>query len=234
MPNAVITGATKGIGRAVSFALAKEGFNLLYCARTDEDLRAMNSELSETFPDQDFRYRATDLSRPEEVDSFAEYVQHIYNKVDVLVNNAGIFEPGSVIDAPSGQLESNMQINVYSGFYLTKALLPGMIQNGSGHIFNMCSVASLMGYPGGASYCITKFAQLGFSRVLREELKETGVKVTALMPGATWSHSWKGLEEPRERLMEPEDVATALVAALQMGKSATMEEVIIRPQRGDL
>ncbi|HHM20936.1 MAG TPA: SDR family NAD(P)-dependent oxidoreductase, partial [Bacteroidetes bacterium] len=103
-----------------------------------------------------------------------------------------------------------------------------------GHIFNMCSIASLIAYPNGGSYTISKFALLGFSKVLREEMKDKGIKVTSILPGATWSASWAGVDLPKSRLMQPRDIARAVWCAWQMEPSAVVEDIVIRPQLGDL
>ena len=98
----------------------------------------------------------------------------------------------------------------------------------------MCSIASLNAYPNGGSYTISKFALLGFSKVLREELKDKGIRVTSVMPGATWSHSWDGADFPEDRLMKSEDIALVVSNAIDLSPNAVVEEIIIRPQLGDL
>lgn len=145
-----------------------------------------------------------------------------------------MYLPGGVLDEPEGQVEQLMQVNLYSAYYLTRQLAPGMSERGSGHIFNICSVASLLALPGGGSYTVTKFALLGWSKALREELKEQGVKVTSIMPGATWSDSWKGVSLPESRLMQATDIADTLWAAYQLSPSAVVEDIVLRPQLGDL
>ena len=109
-----------------------------------------------------------------------------------------------------------------------------MIKEGSGHILNMCSVASVIAYPDGGSYSISKFALLGFSKVLREELKLKGIKVTSVLPGATWSDAWSGVDLTRDRLIDPKDIALSVSSAIKMSPAAVVEEIIIRPQLGDL
>ena len=146
----------------------------------------------------------------------------------------GVFLPGAIHTEGEGTLETMMATNVYSAYHLTRAVLPMMFNYQKGHIFNICSVASKKAYPNGGSYSISKFALLGLSHNLREELKPKGIKVTAILPGATWSDSWAGFEAPEERLMQARDVAEVIVAALRMSVSAVMEEVTIRPQLGDL
>jgi short-subunit dehydrogenase len=104
----------------------------------------------------------------------------------------------------------------------------------SGHIFNMCSIASIKAYPNGGSYAITKFALLGFSKVLREELRENGIRVTAVMPGATKTASWEGSDLPDSRFMKAEDVAEVIFNANAISERSVVEELIIRPQLGDI
>lgn len=139
-----------------------------------------------------------------------------------------------MVDEPEGQLNYLLDCNLMSAYHLTRGLLPNMLRRQTGHIINMCSIASLDAYPGGSSYSISKFALLGFSKSLRLELKDQGIRVTAVLPGAAWSDSWKGVNLPEDRLMQAEDVAKAVVCAIEMSPSAVLEEIILRPQKGDL
>lgn len=232
--NAIITGATKGIGRAISNILSDNGYNLIFNARNEDDLIEMKKDLEGKYPDQEFHFKATDMGIKAEVQSFGKFILEKFDFVDVLVNNAGIFIPGAIHEEEDGSLEKMINTNLYSAYYLTKALMPKMMDRKSGHIFNICSIASKIAYPNGGSYSISKFALLGFSKVLREELKEKGVKVTSILPGATWSNSWAGVDLPESRLMQAEDIANALFSALSMNPSAVVEEIILRPQLGDL
>ncbi len=127
-----------------------------------------------------------------------------------------------------------MATNLYSAYHLTRQLLPPMMSRKEGTIINICSIASFMSYPNGGSYSISKFAMLGFSKVLREEMKPYGIKVTSIMPGATWSASWSDADYPLSRLMAPEDVAEAVISITRMSPASVVEEMIIRPQLGDL
>ncbi len=231
---AIITGGTKGIGRAIAEVLATEGYDVAVCSRNESDLEAMKEEFALRFTHVKMIYQVVDMSQKEEVLRFAEFVKETWNRVDVLVNNAGVFLPGAIHTEGEGTLETMMATNVYSAYHLTRAVLPMMFNYQKGHIFNICSVASKKAYPNGGSYSISKFALLGLSHNLREELKPKGIKVTAILPGATWSDSWAGFEAPEERLMQARDVAEVIVAALRMSVSAVMEEVTIRPQLGDL
>jgi len=231
---AVITGATKGIGRAIVNAFAAEGFDLAICARTQADVEALQKELEATYPNAEFIAEAVDMSNKSAVKDFGNAIVKKWDKVDILVNNAGVFKPGAISEEEDGMLELQIETNLYSAYYMTRAILPTMESHKAGHIFNMCSIASFMAYPNGGSYSISKFAMLGFSKVLREETKTKGIKVTAIMPGATWSASWDGAPFPKDRLMKAEDIAHTVLAAAKMNKGAVIEEIIIRPQLGDL
>lgn len=232
--NIIITGGTKGIGRAIAEQFAKNGFNLAICARNTDDLKACKKELEAEFSEIEVLIKKTDMSKPRQVKSFADFIKKKWKKVDVLVNNAGVFLPGEILKEEAGTLESQINTNLYSAYHLTREIAPMMVKKKSGYIFNMCSIASVIAYPNGGSYSISKFALLGFSKVLREELKDKGVRVSAILPGATWSASWAGVELPESRLMQATDVAKAIWAAWGMSDSAVMEEIVLRPQLGDL
>lgn len=231
--NAVVTGASKGIGLAIAEALAKEGFHLYLCSRNEIEIKAVAEKLKADFGVNVDGY-AVDLGKKEEVLQFALHLKSKTDVVNVLVNNAGIYLPGEVHQEEDGILEKLMETNLYSAYHLTRALMPVILNSKNAHIFNMCSIASKIAYPNGGSYSISKFALLGFTKVLREELKSKGIKVTAILPGATWSESWKGATLPHSRLMQADDVAQTLISCLKMTPSACVEEIILRPQLGDL
>lgn len=231
---AVITGGTKGIGLAIAEKMAENKVNLVVCSRNIFDLDSMKKKFSEKYEGVALVTCRADMSKREDVLSFAEIIFENCGSPDILVNNAGIFLAGSLADEPEDNLPLMMETNLYSSYYLTRALLPEMRARKNGHIINMCSIASIIAYPNGGSYTISKFAMLGFSKVLREELKNTGIKVTAVMPGATWSDSWKGSSTPRERFMEARDIADSIWNIINLGPNCVVEEIVLRPQLGDL
>ncbi|MEP6646283.1 MAG: SDR family oxidoreductase [Saprospiraceae bacterium] len=232
--NAIVTGSTKGIGLAIVYALLKEGWNVAITSRDDTDLKNIQKEAGDSFPDQQCLVDKVDFSKKNETIEYGKKIKHIWPEIDLLVNNVGIFTPGEISKEEDGTLENTMATNLFSAYHLTRELLPDMMIRKKGYIINMCSIASFMSYPNGGSYTISKFAMLGFSKVLREELKPYNIKVTSIMPGATWSASWSGADYPEERLMKPEDVAEAVVAILRMSQQSVVEDIIIRPQLGDL
>jgi len=233
MPTAIITGATQGIGAAIAKKMASEKFTLCICSRKESELKAIKSELEELGSPAVY-IKAVDLSDKESAKEFAHFALQQLKTIDILVNNAGVFIPGNICDEEEGQLEQMMRVNLYSAYTITRVIAPEMKKLKTGHIFNMCSVASLKAYPMGGSYSISKYALLGFSDNLREELKMDKIKVTALCLGATNSRSWEGSGVPAERIMPAEDVAKILWTSYQLSESTNLETIIMRPQFGDL
>ena len=231
--NIVITGAARGIGKAIAEKFAEEGHTLFLCARNKETLENTSAELLIKFPHSIINTMVADLSLKTNADAFADWCL-TYAVPDVLVNNAGGFAPGNVLDEPDGNLENMINNNLYSAYHLTKKLAPAMIKNSSGHIFNICSVASLQAYEGGGSYSISKFALNGFSQNIRHELKAHNIKVTAVFPGAVFTDSWAGFDNSTNRIMEASDIAAMIVACTKLSAAAVPEEIVMRPQLGDL
>jgi len=232
--NCIITGGTKGIGRATAEIFARNNFNLAIAARTTADLEALQTEFQQRYPNIKILIFQADLSQKHEVLAFADFIKTNWKTIDVLINNAGLFMQGSLLTEPDDQLELMMNVNLFSSYHLTRALVPAMLSQKKGHIFNICSVASQQSYPNSGSYTITKFALLGFTKSLRLELQDQGIKVTAVLPGATLTDSWAGVTLPPNRLIHPQEVAKAIWSAWDMGLTAVIEEIMIRPQLGDL
>lgn len=230
--NVVITGASQGIGQGIAERFAREGANLFLVSRNMDRQAKWQQDLMEKYGISISTFNA-DLSKREQVFGFANAVLSAWDNIDVLVNNAGSFVPGSVHNEPDGHLEQMIELNLYSAYHLTRRLIPVMIQRRKGHIFNICSIAALAAYKNGGSYSISKFALEGFSKNLREEMKPYGIKVTSVHPGATFTSSWEGFVE-QSRIMEVEDVANMVYAASSLSPTACVEDIILRPQLGDL
>jgi short-subunit dehydrogenase len=230
----VVTGCTKGIGRAICNHFAANGFSIAGYARSAADVEEMQNTFRKQYPQQQFHLTTTDASSKKDVLDFALFVQSKFSQVDVLVNNAGVFIPGNICEEPEGQLEQMMNLNLYSAYAITRIIAPTMKPLKKGHIFNMCSVASLKAYPMGGSYSISKYALEGFSKNLRAEMMPYGIKVTTINPGATMSDSWKGSGISPERIMEADDIAAVIWNAYQLSPQAVVEEIVLRPLLGDL
>lgn len=233
MLNIVITGASKGMGKAMAEKFAAAKNNIFICSRNEKELAQTAREVNERFGNY-VDYFSADLSQKQEVLKFADWLLNKNIPIDILINNAGQFIPGSVYNEPDGNLEKMLDINLFSAYHLTRALLPQMMKKKCGHIFNICSIASLKAYSNGGSYSISKFALAGFSKNLREEMKPFNIKVTAVYPGAVMTASWQGANIPPERIMEVEDVATMIFSASSLSPQACVEDIVIRPLLGDL
>ncbi len=176
----VITGASSGIGEASAIQFAKKGANLILVARREEKLLAVKKKISK------FNVKTLvcpcDVSQKSQVKQMAKTVLEKFGRIDILVNNAGFAIYGTVSDLSIEEIESQMATNYFGMVYCIKNFLPIMLEQNSGHIVNVASVAASFGLPGIASYCASKFAMLGFSEGLKHELQNTGVRVTVVSP----------------------------------------------------
>ena len=230
----VVTGGSKGIGRAVIEKFAANQFDVVTCSRNESELASLEKELKARVSGISVFYRPVDMANKSQVKKFTEFVLSLDRPVDVLVNNAGYFVPGEISTEPDGTLESMIDANLYSAYYTTRGLVQSMKAKKSGHIFNICSIASIKAYSNGGSYAISKFALLGFSKCLREELKTHNIRVTAVLPGATRTRSWEGSDLPEDRFMKIEDIAETIYSANALSERSVVEEILIRPQLGDI
>ena len=232
----VVTGGSKGIGRAVVLRFAQAGYAVATCARSAEELAVLPTTVAQHVPGAVLHILPADLSEPAGCARFADFVLAQKGTLAAVVHNTGAFLPGRLQDEPAdgSQLRQLLAVNLLSAYDLTLALLPTLLRQGSGHIFTICSTASVTAYPTGGSYGIAKHALYGFTRNLREELKDQGIRVTAVLPGATLTASWEGIELPAERFIRPDDIAAAVFGAFSLSPQAVVEELLIRPQLGDI
>jgi short-subunit dehydrogenase len=229
--NIIITGSSKGLGKAFAKIFANNNNHIFLCARNLEDLENTVKELQNTV--STIHYKQVDVSKKNEVVDFANWCLG-FGVPTILINNVGNFLPGSIHNEAENVLEQMIETNLYSAYHLTRQLLPQMMQKKQGHIFNICSIASVQAYTNGGSYSISKFAMLGFSKNLREELKPYDIKVTSVLPGAVYTNSWAGSGIDENRIMQDDDIAKMVYAASQLSPQACVEEIILRPQLGDL
>jgi short-subunit dehydrogenase len=232
--NILISGASRGIGKAIAEIFAEHGHNLFITSRSDVALYKAMEDLQKKYPDVNIKAKAFDLSKSVEAKKAGNWMLDAGVVPDILVNNAGLFEPGSVFSEPEGLLERQMATNLYGAYHLTRTVLPKMMQRKSGHVFNMCSIASLHAYHNGGAYSISKYALHGFSKNLREEMKPYNIKVTAIHPGAVLTDSWGDFDNSKERIMEASDIAKLVYTFSQLSPAACVEDIVIRPQLGDL
>ncbi len=229
----IVTGASKGIGKAIAEQFGKQGLDLVICSRNADLVARQAKELAELYGVKVWGY-AADLSKKQDVLELADKILALNEPIDALINNAGVFLGGGIQTEPDGTLEASLDLNVKGVYYLTRQLVPKLISQQSGLIVNIASTASFMPFWNCLSYTMSKHALLGFSKCLRQELKGQGIKVTTLMPGGTLSAAWDGSGVDEHRLMKPEDVAQAVWLAFSLPPNAVLEELVMRPQLGDL
>jgi NAD(P)-dependent dehydrogenase (short-subunit alcohol dehydrogenase family) len=224
MKVAVITGGTKGIGRAISDRFLANNFKVYISARKIDKNYKHNNLV---------QYQA-DLSDKAGVQAFAAFVIQKESAIDILVNNVGVFIPGKLTEEPDGNFEIMINTNLASTYHLCRSLFSSLKKAKHSYIFNICSTASITPYLNGGSYCISKYAQYGLTKVLREELKEYNIRVSAVLPGATLTDSWAGTDLPKDRFIDPKSVAQVIYAAYELPGNIVMEEILMRPMDGDI
>ena len=231
--NIIITGASRGIGKGIAEVFVKHGANIAFTYRSsDEKARVLEEEL--LVAGCKAKGYKSDASDFEAAQKLTKNVMENFGSIDVLVNNVGTYVPGKIIDEKEGNLEHMMNTNLYSNYVVTRGLISIFLRQKKGHIFNICSIASKVAYGDGGSYSISKFAFYGMSKCLRQELKEYNVKVTSILPGATRTGSWDGTSLSDERFVNPDDISESIYSAFNTSVGGTIEEIIIRPQFGDI
>ncbi len=229
---ALISGGSRGLGLAIAENLAKESYNLVLVAQDLIRLETARDLLTSKYGVEVMIY-SCDLSDRVHVEKFMGEIDKTLDKLDLLVNNAGRFVPGTVLHGDD-TLDYQIKTNLYSAYYLTRGLISLLRKSADALIINICSVAGLQAYDNGGSYSISKFAMRGFSLNLRQELRETNIRVSTIYPGAFYSDSWKDSGIPPERMMSVEDVATTVSNLTKISSYSDIEEIILRPKKGDI
>lgn len=227
-PTIFISGASRGIGLEIAKKFYANDFTVIICSRNPTHLKAAKESMPNVHT------YVCDISDKNQVIALAETLNQTFGAMHVLVNNGGVFKPGQLHSEEDTTFESTMATNVHSAYYFTKKLSPLMIQKKKGTIVNMCSVASIRPYENGGSYCISKYALLGFGKVLREEMKPYNIRVINVLPGATLTDSWAGVDLPETRFIPAEDIAQIVWDAYKMSDRTVIEEIVIRPMLGDI
>ena len=233
-PLVLITGASQGIGAAIANVFAQEirGVRLALVARSERNLRTVAKACAKYGAKAEIF--ACDVSDEAEVAALGAAVTKRLGAVDVLINNAGTFAGAPFAEFAVADFDRIVAANLRSAFLVTRAFLPAMLKRRRGDIFFMSSIAGLGAYPNGAAYCAAKFGVTGLAKVLRAETKQAGLRVCCVHPGATWSPSWSKSGVRRERIMPAEDVARAFLDVYRLGRRTVVEEIVLRPQLGDV
>lgn len=234
MKNIVVSGASKGIGRAIVLYFAQKGFNVAFCSRNEENLLKLKEEILKINSEAIVLAIKADVSKIKELHFFAEIVKANFNKIDVLVNNAGVFLQGNLIDMEFDDFDTVLKTNLYSAFILTQEFTPLFKNQNNGYIFNISSIAGLEAYKNGGAYNVSKHALTGFSKTLRNELKDFNIKVSTVYPGATLTDSWAGVDLPENRFIPADDIAKTIFNIYSLSDRTVVEDIVLRPQLGDI
>src|SRR6202163_2980300 len=230
---ALVTGANRGIGLAIARALAREGCNLIITARDERALAKARIELEKL--NVQVLAQSCDVRSPDSVDYLFALVRGLHKPLDILINNAGIGHPHRTVgELPYPTWMKVIDTNLSGLFLMTQASLAVMKRGST--IVNNLSIAAERVFPGSAAYNASKHGALGFTNTLREELRPKGIRVIALMPGATDTEIWNTLwpKAPRRKMMSAETVARTVVDALRLPENATVEKIVVMPSSGPL
>ena len=234
MENALITGATKGMGRAIAIAFAKQGINIAVCSRNADDLSFFKNELLQINPAIKVFTAVADGSIKDELLQFAKAAETDLGNINVVVNNLGTYQYAGILDEPEGTFAKMLNTNLMPAYELYRFFGKKMIAAGKGHIFNICSVAALDVIAEAGSYSVSKAALLSLNKVMKLEMQPHGIKVTAVIPGSTLTDSWKGQDVDKDSMVLPEDIASAIINIYKMSVGANVDEITIKPVKGQL
>ena len=227
----LITGASQGIGAAIARQFARPGMTLLLVARNAENLQAIARQCGGADRVESY---ACDVADADAVAALSAKTHDDVGGVDVLINNAGSWHGQPVTTMAVEDFDRVIASNLRSVFLMCRAFLPAMQAAGRGDIFNMVSTAGMEGYAGVSAYCAAKHGVLGFTRALREELRDDDIRLCCVSPGPTWSPSWENSGVPESALMPAEDIAGAFWHLYTMDRNVVTEQWVLRPRRGHI
>tara|TARA_B110000211_G_C13818556_1_gene438146 strand:+ start:1 stop:645 length:645 start_codon:yes stop_codon:yes gene_type:complete len=208
--------------------LASRGYNLFLIANNQDRLNVVKSQIEKDFETEVTVY-SCDLSNGGETSKLVENLKSRIDTVDVIVNNVGAFEMGDLNNTPFDQVERLLKINFEASFKITQAYLADFKQKGTGNIFNIGSIVTEFPRKDIAAYTISKFALQGYTKMLCDDLKDHGVKVTEVIPGSINTSSWDGLDVPKEDFIQTKDIVDTIQMVINSSKGVNFEQIIIRP-----
>ena len=231
---AVVTGASKGIGKALAFAFARAGAKVVLAARTRETLEQVALELRESGAEA-FAV-PTDVTNAEAVKQLIQQTLDTYQHVDILINNAGIGHFGPVVDFDPDDWDTVLNSNLKAVYLCTKYALPSMLEKGGGQIINVLSIAAKVAFEASGAYCAAKAGALALTKVLASEVRQQNIRVTAVLPGSVHTPFWDNIPEHPdfEQMLTPEHVADTVISVCQQPLGMVTEEIVVMPPLGIL
>jgi 3-oxoacyl-[acyl-carrier protein] reductase len=225
---ALVTGAGKGIGRAIALALANEGVNVGLIARTEKDLLDVAAELQSLGVKT--AVAPADVSDIRSVTAAVTKIQSTLGDIDILINNAGTGTFGKFLELEPAEWEKQVKVNLFGVYYTTRAVLPQMIKRETGDIVNISSTAGLRGNAGTSAYSASKFGVMGLSESLMQEVRKHNIRVTALAPSTVVTELAKSanlINNNEDRMMQPEDFAELIIAQLKLNRRVFVKDASV-------
>ncbi|MCX7737157.1 MAG: SDR family oxidoreductase [Candidatus Kapabacteria bacterium] len=230
-----LTGASRGIGKAVAERLVSTNANLILSASTKESFQNMVNEFSNF---SNVLFFPFEISNYDEIRKIYSRIISLFGKVDILINNAGIGIFKELIEITPEDFDKTMSVNFKGSYFCIQSVLPEMIKNQFGMIINISSIAAISNFPAGTIYGASKAALSSMSNSLREEVRQFGIKVIDILPGATETEIWDkdSLENYSHRMMKPEDIAEVVLSAIYLNLNPRLmtEQIIVKPQLGNI
>ena len=227
---AIITGAGRGIGRAVAFQLAECGCRVILTARTSAQLEQVQQEVLASGGEAIII--AADLTRDDEIQRFVEESQERLGAPDILINNAGWGKRAPVVKVPPEDLDQTLRLNLRAPMILARSFVPRMIEKGAGAVINIGSISGKAGEASGAAYSASKFGLIGFTQSLYEEVREHGIKVAVILPGFVDTPLIPPNRQlDRSKMIQPADVAQTVRYILASAPTCCPVEITLRPQK---
>src|SRR5271154_6891782 len=224
---AVVPGASRGIGFAIAQRLGEMGAKLSICAREPQKLEAATLQLRAAAPA--VFAAPVDVTRGDQIATFIQYTQKNLGPIDILVNNAGIGWFGPTHEASEQTWDSVLDTNLKSVFLVSKAVAPGMIEQKSGHIINISSLAGKNAFKNGGVYCASKWGLLGLTECMAEDLRQYGIRVSAVCPGSVATDFSPHTGKDPAKMLQSEDIAHAVVMIVTQSPQSFISEILIRP-----
>lgn len=234
----VVTGASKGIGKATASAFAAAGAKVVLAARTRETLEQVARDLSVegvSNPDSILAV-PTDVTDADAVQRLIERTLNVYQRVDILVNNAGIGHFGPVVDFAPGDWDTVLNSNLKAIYLCAKYALPSMLAQSGGQIINVLSIAAKVAFEASAAYCAAKAGALALTKVLASEVRQQNVRVTAVLPGSVHTPFWDDVPQHPDfdQMLKPEHVADTIISICRQPPGMVTEEIVVMPPLGIL